>query len=508
MNNTSDFVIENGVLKAYKGRAKNVEIPEGIKSIGTAAFRGRRSLVNISIPDTVTRIGDSAFVGCNGLKSLEIPESVTRIDNRAFALCKGLTGITIPPNVNIMGNEICSDCEGLTSVTILCKTVGKDAFCNCGELKIFLPNGLQYAESAFSKCNCELHLWRWSPETTKLMKDAQIKTIYVEDFLSIPQSYRLQTALGLVKDVNFDWDSDCGKDCLDYLAKSAKKTCKTAFDHSALLDFLVARRLIEAKDLDAYLEEAEQRGDAESKALLLNYQNTLGEAVSKARQKKEKVKEKYADALVARIAARDTSKGIEGMTFVITGKLSNVWESRKEVQAYLESYGANLGSSITKKTDYLVTNDTDSGSEKNRKAKELGALVISEAEFNDMIGKRFADAPKIVVPAWIKAIPDHAFSGFRSLTSVTIPDGIMLIGKSAFSGCARLMSITIPKSVTCIDIYTFERCSSLTSVMIPESVTSIKYKAFYGCPNLTIHGTAGSYAERFAKENNIPFIAK
>jgi len=39
MNKASDFVIENGVLKAYKGRAKDVEIPEGIMSIGTAAFR-------------------------------------------------------------------------------------------------------------------------------------------------------------------------------------------------------------------------------------------------------------------------------------------------------------------------------------------------------------------------------------------------------------------------------------------------------------------------------------
>ena len=78
--------------------------------------------------------------------------------------------------------------------------------------------------------------------------------------------------------------------------------------------------------------------------------------MAKAQTKKEKVKEDYTDALVERIAVRDPSKGIAGMTFVITGKLNawpKMWENRNEVKEYLENYGAFLGSSVTKKTDYL-----------------------------------------------------------------------------------------------------------------------------------------------------------
>ncbi len=45
-------------------------------------------------------------------------------------------------------------------------------------------------------------------------------------------------------------------------------------------------------------------------------------------------------------------------------------------------------------------------------------------------------------------------------------------------------------------------------VVIPEGVTSIGYSAFYECTNLTIHAPAGSYAEKYAKENKIKFIAE
>ena len=43
---------------------------------------------------------------------------------------------------------------------------------------------------------------------------------------------------------------------------------------------------------------------------------------------------------------------------------------------------------------------------------------------------------------------------------------------------------------------------------IPESVIEIGEGAFAGCGSLTIHAPAGSYAEQYAKENNIPFVAE
>ena len=385
MSSASDFVIENGVLQEYKGHEKEIEIPENVTTIGAAVFKGRKSLESVKIPTSVTRIRESAFSGCSGLTRIEIPESVTRIDDRAFALCKGLTELTIPKNVNIMGKKVFSGCQNLTKVTILCRTVGKDAFYNCGDIEVYVPNGLQYAEPAFSGCNCSLHIWRWVPEFTKLVKDGNVE-IYVNEFLSLPPAHRQQTALRMITDDTLEFDSDCGKACLVFMKENAEKMCSIIIRNPKALHFMCEHELIQAKSLDTYFQEAEIINDPELKALLLDYQNRLGDnVVSKARAQKEKRQRTYENAMIERLSARDPSKGIEGMVFVITGMLES-WE-REEAKEWLERHGAELGSSVTMRTDYLVTNDSNSGSNKNRKAKEYGITIIDENEFNHLIGR-------------------------------------------------------------------------------------------------------------------------
>jgi len=91
---------------------------------------------------------------------------------------------------------------------------------------------------------------------------------------------------------------------------------------------------------------------------------------------------------------------------------------------------------------------------------------------------------------------------------VTIPDGVTEISSSAFEGRSDLTTIIIPDSMAVIGSFAFRDCIGLASVPIPESVTEIGEYAFWGCSNLTIHAPIGSYAESYAKENNIPFVAE
>lgn len=73
-------------------------------------------------------------------------------------------------------------------------------------------------------------------------------------------------------------------------------------------------------------------------------------------------------------------ESLAGLTFVITGAVYT-YKNRAEFKASVESRGGKVAGSVSKKTDFLVTNDTDSGSSKNRKAAELGIPVLTEDEF-------------------------------------------------------------------------------------------------------------------------------
>ena len=111
---------------------------------------------------------------------------------------------------------------------------------------------------------------------------------------------------------------------------------------------------------------------------------------------------------------------------------------------------------------------------------------------------------KYIIPDSVTSIGNDAFCDCDNLTSVTIPDSVTSIECSAFIGCSGLTSITIPDSVKSIGNYAFYYCDGLTSVTIPDSVTSIGAGAFSGFTG-TMHGYEGSYAQTYAKENNITF---
>ncbi len=72
-----------------------------------------------------------------------------------------------------------------------------------------------------------------------------------------------------------------------------------------------------------------------------------------------------------------------GKTFVITGSL-NHYENRDALKAEIEAGGGKVAGSVSKKTDYLINNDIESGSSKNKKAKDLGIPIITEDMYIEM----------------------------------------------------------------------------------------------------------------------------
>ena len=80
----------------------------------------------------------------------------------------------------------------------------------------------------------------------------------------------------------------------------------------------------------------------------------------------------------------NTDQSLAGKNFVVTGDVTQ-FKNRKELQKFIESKGGKVIGSVTSKTNWLINNDVESTSSKNKKARELGIPIISEKEFLEMV---------------------------------------------------------------------------------------------------------------------------
>ena len=140
----NDFVIENGVLKKYNGKAAQIVIPKSVTEIGDGAFFGNEHLSSIEyLPSQIKKIGVAAFFGCtnlseiNGFIGIWFGEGVEEIGGFAFQKCKSIKSVSIPNSMKLIGEFAFCDCDNLESIVFDGnQTIIKGAaFQNCKKLK-------------------------------------------------------------------------------------------------------------------------------------------------------------------------------------------------------------------------------------------------------------------------------------------------------------------------------------------------------------------------------------
>lgn len=82
--------------------------------------------------------------------------------------------------------------------------------------------------------------------------------------------------------------------------------------------------------------------------------------------------------------SKQTNKTLEGLVLCVTGKLQ-LFKNRAELKEKIENLGGKVTDSVSSKTSYLVNNDINSTSSKNKTAKQLGIPIITEKQLIDMI---------------------------------------------------------------------------------------------------------------------------
>lgn len=306
---------------------------------------------------------------------------------------------------------------------------------------------------------------------------------------------------------------EIAEDYLKYLKMNRKKL----WQEPVFLQKLLEKQLIPLAELDDFLEKAAKTASAEIRSMLLGFKNaTPQEELSKVSDKKEKAEE--------RALMREKPTAAE---------LKKLWSVKKVDAGTIELTAYHGTETVVEIPDVI--------------GKQTVVRLSGTFKGNETI--QHIDIPKTVTE-----IVSGAFEGCSSLTGIVLPEKLKTIGVSAFKGCSRLASITLPKSVTkinaffaanctaltelhlserireipnnmiegCVNLeelflpekcriinnFAFNRLKNLKRLHIPGTTDKISYDAIVDCPNLTIHAPAGSYAERYAKEHNIPFMAE
>lgn len=118
---------------------------------------------------------------------------------------------------------------------------------------------------------------------------------------------------------------------------------------------------------------------------------------------------------------------------------------------------------------------------------------------------RSSQLKKLVIRNGLTNIGVAAFYICTNLTEIVLPSTLKNIERSAFNYCTKLKEVVVPDSVIHIGKRAFYDCRSLEKIVIGENTAFIGAEAFRNCPKLTIYGVSGSYAERYAQAEGIPF---
>ncbi len=108
--------------KAFKGTAiETLTLPEGLESIGNAAFSSMSKLTSFNLPSTLTAVGNEAFMDATNvvIETLIIPSQLVVIGNKAFQNVGTITNLEMPHDITIDGSYGAFADTNITNLTTL-----------------------------------------------------------------------------------------------------------------------------------------------------------------------------------------------------------------------------------------------------------------------------------------------------------------------------------------------------------------------------------------------------
>ena len=415
----------------YRQNIKELELCDGITSIGDLSFADFRSIESVSIPNSVTSIGVSSFNACIQMKSISIPDSVSTIGAAAFYCCHKLEAIAIPNALTKIEKNTFVQCDSLVTVEIpsSIKIIGEAAFASCVNLsQISIPYGVNtIGESVFKNCD-------------------SLESITIPDSVSTIDNYAFEDCDSLV-DVTLPSrlqkiSPGLFSGCRNMTTITIPETV-TTIEHSA---FMNCHKL-------SYIDIPQRV-------------NSIGS-------------DAFACTGIINITIPDGVTAINAMTFAYCNKLQNIIipPSVKRIEKMAFAGCSNLVTDIVIPDGMeTIKEETFSGCEK--------LTTISIPESVTTIEERAFENCKalknINIPSGVEHIGDNAFMYCSSLTNVLIPCNVDF---QVFWGCSSLEKITFSEKVSYLSNYEFYGCG-IKSICIPSNIKKIYDGTFENCSGL------------------------
>ncbi|MBQ6936545.1 MAG: leucine-rich repeat domain-containing protein [Clostridia bacterium] len=532
MADSKDFLIENGVLKRYKGKSKNVVVPEGVTAIGKRAFSNKQFIESVIIPEGVIVIKTEAFVFCDNLKHVLLPDTLKTISEGAFSNCFSLESIEIPDDVEVIGRGAFHRCGALKNIKFpeKLKEIGfrvffstewemknQDEFIiinsilykyNGNKPDVIIPEGVTVISAgAFNNSGLTAVT---IPDSVKIIKDYAFCSCRKLSSIVIPEG---------VTEISESAFYNCEKLKEIFLPQSLVNLGYDVFGGCKSLERFVFYGKIEkfrGSTLELFWNEYSKRAN---KAVIMysllsqyfDFIKTEKSVISKIKANKKLVIDyaiKYDNAeVIERLFSLFKDISFDELNEYIEKSKSVV-----AISAFLIEYKSKHFSS---KKQALIENDRiekDFGLKEKTLAdwkREFGFVVKNDEiyitscklDFETVvipgrIGKRQVagvsakafsgnkTVKSVILPEGMKSIGEYAFFDCENLEDVYLPDTITEVACAAFKWSSKLKNIKLPDSLEYLGEWAFGGCWEIEEIIIPSGVTKILSNAFYGCSKL------------------------
>jgi len=455
--NTSnpDFLMDGGTLVKYRGREKNVSIPDTVEIIGESAFEDNMNVELVVVPNSVQRIGAYAFWGCDNLDTVVLGRGLTEVGDYAFAGCKGLEQMSIPANVRSIGVQAFADCVNMKDISIPAETISihDTAFDGCARLTIHCDPGTvaaAYAE-AFYERQKEMPEYEdvpdYQPDTPTPTPDPSPEPAPT----AAPVAGNVIGSTSIVgnravlfvntKDMNVLSptpppvnvpEGETSSETPDMKEVLGKMT--TAGPVAVIPKFTVVDGKIVA-------DQAFYRSNSLETVALKDGITEIGQfAFARSTLKEIEIPEGVTDICYGAFYHCDA---LESVT--LPGTVMNVEPKAFAHTAMLENF---MGGD----TDFLVNGD-----------------VLLAYNGHDS---------QVFVPGGIRVIAAEVFAGHKEIQSVRLPDSVIVVGEAAFEGCDSLQLVDLGAGVEQIKDRAFSDCPVLETVKVPASVQVVGLQPF------------------------------